>query len=294
MADPIRVANRYLARAVRKRTGVALTDLGPMRAARRSALLELGLRDRRFGWPLEMVLARRSRAVAHPRAGSRVSTSRWALEGHRHRDRHPSDRVRHAGGASVSGRERSDGRCHGEVASAGLREDPSVPTVYHRRGGPDRGSGAGRHPPYRRRSPYRGLLALDGPPGRWLPAGFPVVAQVAGALGDRLAGALANIDGPALAIGMDTPQLTTNVLASSCRRLLDPDVDAVLGPAADGGYWAIGFRTPCGDAFDGVPMSTTTTGARQWAQLDPSISGSRNSLACVTSIRSPTPSPSQG
>ena len=143
-------------------------------------------------------------------------------------------------------------------------------------------------------SPYRGLLALDGPPGRWLPAGFPVVAQVAGALGDRLAGALANIDGPALAIGMDTPQLTTNVLASSCRRLLDPDVDAVLGPAADGGYWAIGFRTPCGDAFDGVPMSTTTTGARQWARLDPSISGSRNSLACVTSIRSPTPSPSQG
>ncbi len=53
----LRVANRYLARAVRKRTGVALTDLGPMRAARRSALLELGLRDRRFGWPLEMVLA---------------------------------------------------------------------------------------------------------------------------------------------------------------------------------------------------------------------------------------------
>ena len=52
----LRVANRYLARAVRRRTGVALTDLGPLRAARRVDLLDLHLRDRRFGWPLEMVL----------------------------------------------------------------------------------------------------------------------------------------------------------------------------------------------------------------------------------------------
>jgi glycosyltransferase involved in cell wall biosynthesis len=52
----LRVANRYLARAVRRRTGVHLTDLGPMRAARRTDLLDLHLRDRRFGWPLEMVL----------------------------------------------------------------------------------------------------------------------------------------------------------------------------------------------------------------------------------------------
>jgi glycosyltransferase involved in cell wall biosynthesis len=52
----LRVANRQLARAVRRRTGVALTDLGPIRAARREPLLALGLRDRRFGWPLEMVL----------------------------------------------------------------------------------------------------------------------------------------------------------------------------------------------------------------------------------------------
>jgi glycosyltransferase involved in cell wall biosynthesis len=51
-----RVANRLLAWHIRRRTGVALRDVGPMRAARREALLELGLRDRRFGWPLEMVL----------------------------------------------------------------------------------------------------------------------------------------------------------------------------------------------------------------------------------------------
>jgi glycosyltransferase involved in cell wall biosynthesis len=51
-----RVANRALAWELRRRGGVALRDLGPMRAARREALLALGLRDRRFGWPLEMVL----------------------------------------------------------------------------------------------------------------------------------------------------------------------------------------------------------------------------------------------
>ena len=51
-----RVANRLLARELRRRSGAPLTDMGPMRAARRTALLELGIADRRFGWPLEMVL----------------------------------------------------------------------------------------------------------------------------------------------------------------------------------------------------------------------------------------------
>jgi len=51
-----RIANAALAWELRRRVAVPLRDLGPMRAARRTALLELGLRDRRFGWPLEMVL----------------------------------------------------------------------------------------------------------------------------------------------------------------------------------------------------------------------------------------------
>jgi dTDP-L-rhamnose 4-epimerase len=54
---PARLANRELARRVRRRTGVRLGDLGPMRAARREALLGLDLTDRRFGYPLEMVLS---------------------------------------------------------------------------------------------------------------------------------------------------------------------------------------------------------------------------------------------
>ena len=51
-----RVANRALAWELRRRTRVHLTDLGPMRAMRRVDLLGLGVEDRRFGWPLEMVL----------------------------------------------------------------------------------------------------------------------------------------------------------------------------------------------------------------------------------------------
>jgi glycosyltransferase involved in cell wall biosynthesis len=51
-----RVANRALTLELRRRAGLRLTDLGPMRAGRREALLALGIHDRRFGWPLEMVL----------------------------------------------------------------------------------------------------------------------------------------------------------------------------------------------------------------------------------------------
>lgn len=52
----LRVANRALCVELQRRTGIHLSDLGPMRAARRRALLDLGIVDRRFGWPLEMVL----------------------------------------------------------------------------------------------------------------------------------------------------------------------------------------------------------------------------------------------
>ena len=63
---PARLANWELARRVRRRTGLSIRDLGPMRAAGREALLGLELADRRFGYPLEMVM----KAAA---AGWRVS-----------------------------------------------------------------------------------------------------------------------------------------------------------------------------------------------------------------------------
>ena len=51
-----RIANRLLSWELRRRTDLDLRDLGPMRAVRRLELLDLGVEDRRFGWPLEMVL----------------------------------------------------------------------------------------------------------------------------------------------------------------------------------------------------------------------------------------------
>jgi glycosyltransferase involved in cell wall biosynthesis len=52
-----RIGNKVLAAQLRRRTGARLRDLGPMRAARREPLLRLALTDRRFGYPLEMVVA---------------------------------------------------------------------------------------------------------------------------------------------------------------------------------------------------------------------------------------------
>lgn len=53
----LRLANAELARRVRRRTGVNVRDIGPMRAARREPLLALGLQDRRSGYPLETLVA---------------------------------------------------------------------------------------------------------------------------------------------------------------------------------------------------------------------------------------------
>ncbi|MGY4766833.1 glycosyltransferase family 2 protein [Kribbella sp. CWNU-51] len=52
----LRLANAELSRRIKRRTGVRLHDLGPMQAARREALLGLGLLDRRSGYPLETVV----------------------------------------------------------------------------------------------------------------------------------------------------------------------------------------------------------------------------------------------
>lgn len=51
-----RLANRALSAELNRRSGSTLRDIGPMRAVRRTALLDLGMTDRRFGWPLEMVV----------------------------------------------------------------------------------------------------------------------------------------------------------------------------------------------------------------------------------------------
>ncbi|MFD8820555.1 DUF2064 domain-containing protein [Streptomyces sp. NPDC059627] len=108
----------------------------------------------------------------------------------------------------------------------------------------------------------RRVLALDGAPGPWLPPGFDVVPQCAGGLDERLADAFARCSGPALLIGMDTPQVTPALLTVDFA-----ECDAYFGPAEDGGFWALGLADPDPALLRGVPMSTPETGAVQRQRL---------------------------
>lgn len=123
----------------------------------------------------------------------------------------------------------------------------------------------------------RRVLVLDGdlaagcppPCGSWarLTAGMQVVPQSGVTHVERIAAAFELVEGPALLIGTDTPQVTRPLLT-----LPGPVADgrAYLGPAADGGWWALALPRAGRDAralLDGVPMSTSRTGAVQRGRL---------------------------
>jgi rSAM/selenodomain-associated transferase 1 len=107
------------------------------------------------------------------------------------------------------------------------------------------------------------VLALDGLPGSWLPAGFVVIPQRGRGLDERIAHAMTDAyrldQAPLVLIGMDTPQVTPALLRSAATTLADHD--AVYGPAADGGFWLLGLRRPDAALLLGVPMSRPDTGA---------------------------------
>jgi uncharacterized protein len=95
---------------------------------------------------------------------------------------------------------------------------------------------------------------------------YDVIPQTSGGLDERLAAIFDDCVGPTLLIGMDTPQLTAADL-SPAFSAWPSDVDAWFGPAADGGFWALGMREPRGDLIRGVPMSTDATGRVQLSRL---------------------------
>jgi glycosyltransferase A (GT-A) superfamily protein (DUF2064 family) len=113
----------------------------------------------------------------------------------------------------------------------------------------------------------RRVVALDGPPGALDLTGCDVVPQVDGDLGTRLAAAFTDAmrDGPVptLLIGMDTPQITPELLGACLDRLVAAGPGAaVLGAAPDGGWWALGLHTAAPAAvLASVPMSRADTGA---------------------------------
>ncbi|MFR9751461.1 DUF2064 domain-containing protein [Nocardia sp. 004] len=94
-------------------------------------------------------------------------------------------------------------------------------------------------------------------------AGVDVLPQRGRTFGERLANAHADAARaglPVLQIGMDTPQLGAELLTEAALTLLDTG-DAVLGPATDGGWWALGLPTPQpARTLTDVPMSTSRTG----------------------------------
>jgi rSAM/selenodomain-associated transferase 1 len=111
----------------------------------------------------------------------------------------------------------------------------------------------------------RRVLALDGEPGPWLPAGFQVVAQCDGAFDRRLASAWEAAGGPGVQIGMDTPQVTVGLLDQALSAI--ETTSAAIGHASDGGWWAIGLRRPDPRVFTGIAMSTGRTGTDQEHRL---------------------------
>ena len=117
----------------------------------------------------------------------------------------------------------------------------------------------------------RRVLALDGAPGDWLPAGFDVIPQRGGGLDERLAAAFADAHAtqplPMVLVGMDTPQVTARLLADAAGSLVSGEADAVFGPATDGGFWLLGLRRPDRSLLAGVPMSRPDTGRLQFDRL---------------------------
>ncbi len=101
---------------------------------------------------------------------------------------------------------------------------------------------------------------------------FTVIPQRGKGFAERLskahaeAGALAGA--PVLQIGMDTPQVSPEVLSDAASLLADDDTQAVFGPAVDGGWWALGLADPrVASALEGVAMSRPDTGRRTLTAL---------------------------
>jgi glycosyltransferase A (GT-A) superfamily protein (DUF2064 family) len=119
------------------------------------------------------------------------------------------------------------------------------------------------------------VLVLDGSPESLPCNGFQVIPQSGGTHADRIVAAFEDVGetagareaaAAAVLIGMDTPQLSPAMLELD----LAAEVDAWIGQAEDGGWWALGLRRPGRDArrtISGVPTSTASTGALQRERL---------------------------
>ena len=212
-----RIANRVLAVELRRRLGHRAHGTSA-RCARRGgpSSLALGIEDRRFGWPLEMVVHGRSRGLAHRGGRRALRTARSAAR--RSRGRCAAPPARSATWRRCCGDRRHPPRDR-EGAASRPGQDPALPALHPRAGGDHRRGRARRHAPDRGRD----ARACDRPrarrPARLLAAGRSARgarrAPVRSA--DRLAAAFRGATGPTVLVGMDTPQIT-RVRRAECGR----------------------------------------------------------------------------
>lgn len=121
---------------------------------------------------------------------------------------------------------------------------------------------------------HRPFLAYAGhwrhPDPRWTGFAGPVFPQTEGDLGARLADAFARLfesgAHAATVIGSDAPEIGVDRLVEAFQAL--EEQDAVLGPAADGGYYLLGLRRPAPELFVGIPWSTGEVLSETIARMD--------------------------
>ncbi len=111
----------------------------------------------------------------------------------------------------------------------------------------------------------RRILFHDGELGATDASEFEVLDQPASGLDARLGFLFDVVDEPLVLIGMDTPHVRAEAVLPAFAD--QPGVDAWLGLATDGGFWALAMRAPDGALLRGVPMSQDDTGALQLGRL---------------------------
>lgn len=264
-----RVGTVVMSWRLRTRHRLPVHDIAPMRVARREALLDLGVVDRRSGYPLELLV----RAAAAgwrvveldvsygPRTGGKSrSAVRW---GQHHRDPGllEGDLVSCLPvSVLVVAKAPEPGRVKTRLAAAigdKVAADIAAAALL------DTLDAVAAAPVTARAVALTGDLdsAADSAEIRRRLKSFTVFRQRGDAFADRLANAHVDAaDGyPVLQIGMDTPQVTAELLADCARLLLQ--IPAVLGLAFDGGWWVLGIRTPtAAECLRAVPMSQPDTG----------------------------------
>ncbi|WP_213574472.1 DUF2064 domain-containing protein [Rhodococcus sp. USK13] len=102
--------------------------------------------------------------------------------------------------------------------------------------------------------------------------GVTVLEQRGGSFAERLVNAHADTftmtNSPVLQIGMDTPQVTAHLLTDAAALLADETPTCVLGPAEDGGWWALGVPDPgVAEVILPVPTSSSETGRKTYEAL---------------------------